>query len=124
MKRTKKENGMYRALIVGWQDFYQKLGIHCNFSKILIPDDPGGFSRIIIMAKGITPESAFQFCRQDFPCEKSKSGAQASHYVNSQNLNKWAVSISGREAKNGAYAIRIHDHVGKKWKLDKEEVKK
>ncbi|MDP2946408.1 MAG: hypothetical protein Q8N61_03090 [bacterium] len=99
----KKENsfvvGDYAELIADWQEFYRELGINCSLSGVTIPDDPGGFGRVIIVAQGITPQSVFNLCVKNFPCWK---------YTN-DDLDK--IVTSDRIAKDGAYAIWVRDRV-------------
>lgn len=89
----------YAELLADWQTFYRDIGIDWDLSGVVIPDDPGGFSRVIIMAKGIMPQSAYDLCAKNFPCWK---------YTN-DNLDK--IVTSERTAKDGAYVIRVRDRV-------------
>ncbi|MFH1346991.1 MAG: hypothetical protein ABIH10_01950, partial [Spirochaetota bacterium] len=97
------ENGRvsdsYAALIADWQAFYRSLGINCDLSGVRIPDDQGGFGRVIVMAQGVTSQSAYNLCAKNFPCWK----------YTDKNLDK-AVT-SERTTRNGAYAIRVRDRV-------------
>lgn len=86
-------------ILADWQTFYRCLGISCDFSNIVIPNDPGGFGRVIIMAQSITPQSAYNLCAKNFSCWK----------YTDKNLDE--VVISDRNAKNGPYAIRVRDGV-------------
>lgn len=99
----KKENPFagndYLKLIVDWEAFYRGLGVNCDLSGVCIPDDPGGFNRVIIMAQGITPQSAYDLCAKNFPCWK----------YTDKNLDE--VVESERTTQNAAYAIRIRDCV-------------
>jgi len=94
-----KVNSDYLKLLVNWQAFYHNLGINCDLSDIRIPDDPGGFGRVIIMAQGITPQLAYDLCAKNFPCWK---------YTN-DSLDK--IVTSERTTKDGPYAIRIRDRI-------------
>jgi hypothetical protein len=87
------------SLIHDWQNFYQDLGIESYFSGVRIPDDPGGFERVIIMAPGIMSQKAYDFCARDFKCWK---------WID-KNLDE--IIVSDRTTKNGPYAIRIRDRV-------------
>ena len=89
----------YADLLADWQEFYRGLGLDCDLSDVVIPDDPGGFGRVIIMAKGITPQSAYDFCVKNFPCWK----------YTDKSLDE--IVTSERTIQNGAYAIRIRDRV-------------
>ena len=102
-KFLKKQNpfalGDYSEPLADWQSFYHSLGINCDLSGVVIPDDPGGFSRVIIMVQDITPQSVYDLCVKNFPCWK----------YTDKNLNE--IIESERTAGNGAYAIRIRDRV-------------
>jgi len=87
------------VIIEEWKKLYFTLGISCDFSEVVIPDDPGGFSRVIIMAKGVTPQWAYDKCSGLFRCWKWTD----------RNLDK--VVTSDRTAKNGPYVIRVRDRV-------------
>jgi len=89
----------YAGLISEWQVFYHGLGIDCDLSGIRIPDDPGGFGRIIIVVQGIAPQSAYDLCAKNFPCWK----------YTDKSLSE--IMESERTARNGAYAIRVRDRV-------------
>ena len=102
-KFLKKQNpfvhGDCLELIASWQAFYHDLGIDCDLSGVIIPNDPGGFGRVIIMAQGITPQSAYDLCAKSFPCWK----------YTDNNLDK--IVTSDRTTKDGSYAIRVRDRV-------------
>ena len=87
------------VIIEEWKKLYFTLGISCDFSEVVIPDDPGGFSRVIIMVKGVTPQWAYDKCSGLFRCWKWTD----------KNLDE--VVTSDRNAKNGPYAIRVRDRV-------------
>jgi hypothetical protein len=93
------ENNAYADLISDWQAFYHEMGIDCDLSRVIIPNNPGGFDRVIIMAQGITPQSGYDLCAKNFPCWK----------YTDKNLDE--IIISDRTTKSGAYAIRVRDCV-------------
>ena len=99
VKKIFLTNSPYAALLVDWQAFYLGFGIDCDLSGVRIPDDPGGFGRVIITAQGITPQSAYDLCVKNFPCWK----------FTDRNLDE--IVASERTAKDGAYAIRVRDRV-------------
>ena len=82
-----------------WHSFYHSLGIKCDLSGVQIPDDPGGFDRVIIVTPGITPQTALDLCQKNFKCWKWTD----------KNLNQ--ITTSDRTTKNGPYAIRIRNRV-------------
>jgi len=89
-----------RELIIKeWEKLYTFLAMPCDLSQVVIPDDPGGFNRVIIMAQGVTPQWAYDKCSGLFRCWK---------WID-KNLDE--VVISDRTPKNGLYAIRVHDRV-------------
>ena len=89
----------YSPLLADWEAFYRNLGIDCGLSDVIIPDDPGGFNQVIVMAKGITPQSAYDLCAKNFPCWKCTD----------DDLDK--IVTSDRTAKDGSYAIRVRNRV-------------
>jgi len=91
--------GDFPPFLTDWQSFYRDLGISCDLSGVIIPDDPGELKRILIMAQGITPQSGYDLCAKNFPCWK----------YTKKNLDD--IVISERTTKNGAYAIRVRDRV-------------
>jgi hypothetical protein len=99
LKKQNPFENVANGIISEWESFYADLGIKCDLGGIRIPADPGGFLRVIIVAKGITPQSAYDLCSQNFKCWKWTS----------DNLDK--IVTSERTAQNGHYAIRIRDRV-------------
>ncbi len=93
------DRNQYADLIQDWQNFYHDLGIDCELSNIHIPEDPGGFKRVLIMVPEITSQTAFDLCQKDFKCWKWTE----------KNLDE--IVISYRNAKNSPYVIRIRDRV-------------
>lgn len=85
-------------IIAEWQVFYRALGINCDLSNVTIPDNPGDFNRVIIMAQGITPKVALDLCKKHFSC---------SCYRGSYNLDKDITSE--RTTQNGPYAVRFRN---------------
>ena len=85
--------------LADWQSFYHSVGIGCDLSDVVIPKNPGGFDRVIIVAKGITPQSAFNLCVKNFPCWKNMD----------EDLDGRVVS--DRSSEKGHYAIRVRDNI-------------
>src|SRR3989344_637888 len=51
-----------------WKKFYQEVfGLTVNFSAVQIPDVQADFSRLIIVASGITLNAAMEACKKRFP---------------------------------------------------------
>lgn len=86
-------------LATEWEDFYRDIGIDCDLSQVVIPDDPGGFSRVLIVVAEVTPQWIYDKSNALFPCWKWTDG----------NLDE--IIISERIAKDRPYAIRVHDRV-------------
>ena len=56
-------------LLDGWKNFYQKFfGIDLDLSQVRIPERRQGFNRLIVVAKGLTPNQVFETCQEHFPC--------------------------------------------------------
>lgn len=91
----------YSVLISDWQDFYQDLfGIKLDFPSLQIPEKQKGFDRLIIIAKGMTPQRLFDKCKELFPCWKWTD----------ESLDE-VVTYSDRRAKDSPYAIWFRDQV-------------
>jgi len=87
-------------IIAEWESFYASIGYPCgDLSGVRIPENPNDANRAIIMAQGITPQSAYDLCDKNFKCWKRTS----------ESLDE--IVISERTAQNGPYAIRVRDRV-------------
>ncbi len=88
-------------LISEWEKFYKNLfGIKADFSNLQIPKKQKGFDRLIVMAQGITPQTAFNKCEELFPCQK---------WTN--RILDEVVTHSDRIAKDSSYAVWFRDRV-------------
>jgi hypothetical protein len=86
-----------------WRDFYRKLfNLELDFSGIRIPPTEGGFSRLIVIAKGITSELAYTACKQLFNCDK--------FHFNEASLDE-VITHNTRTAARDSYAVRTRDSV-------------
>ena len=80
-----------------WWGFYNEFfGIDVDFSGVRIPDDPGGFCRIIGMTPNFSAQHIFDVCNQNFTCWK-----------HAEDL----IVQSDRTTENGPYFIRVRDRV-------------
>lgn len=58
-----------QELVANWQSFYQKFfGEQYDFSEVRIPPYQLDFDRVIIVAKGLTPNKVFEVMQKHFPC--------------------------------------------------------
>ncbi|HXF44163.1 MAG TPA: hypothetical protein VNK70_01730 [Candidatus Paceibacterota bacterium] len=90
----------FSDVIAEWERFYQKyFGMEVDLSVVRIPDDPGGFERVLLIAADLTPNMVFEVCKSKFPSRK---------YV--EDLDR-DVPQNERDPKDGAYAIRVRDRV-------------
>lgn len=88
------------TLISYWQNFYNDVfGIEADFSNLQIPNKQSGFDRLIVVAKGITPQLIYDKCEGSFSCWKWTD----------KNLDE--IIESERTAKNDAYAIWVRNKV-------------
>lgn len=56
-----------QEIIAAWEAFYFKyFEIDVDLSGIRIPDDPGGFERVLIVVQGLTFNQAFDVCAAKF----------------------------------------------------------
>jgi hypothetical protein len=54
-----------------WQFFYKAFfGMDVDFSNVRIPERRLGFDRLLIIAKGLTPNQVYKACKRNFPCFK------------------------------------------------------
>lgn len=86
-------------LISEWKEFYLKyFKIKADFSgiNITIPEDPE-FTRLIIVAQGITINQIYDVCAASFPCQRYRD-----------DLDKW-VYKNDRNPKKGNYAVWFRD---------------
>lgn len=90
--------GDFSGVLLDWQNFYRKVfGIEVDFlSNLVIPAQPEGFDRLLIIADGITPQRLYDKCVQLFPSWKWTDG----------DLDEIVTSD-----RTGAYAIWIRDRV-------------
>jgi len=81
-----------------WPLFYKEVfGLDLDFSKVVIPERKPGFTRLLVLAQGMTPQRLFDKCKELFPSWK----------YTEDNLDK--VITSDRTAKDGPYAIWVRD---------------
>ncbi len=83
-----------------WEEFYRDVvGFEVDLSDVVIPDDPGGFSRVLVIAKGLTIAQVIAACRKHFKV-----------WLYRDDLGE-AVTENDRSPANGSYAIRVRDRV-------------
>lgn len=87
-----------------WESFYQKVfNLTVNLSGVKIPERTAKqkreFTRLIIVACGLTQNQVYKACEDRFPC-----------YRYAQDLDT-AIPTNEREPKNGSYAIWVCDTV-------------
>lgn len=93
----------------GWEKFYRKrFGLMIDFSGVRIPEKQEGFDRLIMVAKGLTPNQAFDACKKNFP---------AWRYID--NLDKATKDLNDREPRTESYAIWVRDRIEADEKLKK-----
>lgn len=82
-----------------WQEFYRKyFRLTVDFSDVVIPEDPGGFDRVIFIPKGLTFAAVIKAMRKRFKV-----------YLYTENLDKDVVNNVRVADKN--YAIRVRERV-------------
>lgn len=88
------------TIITDWQNFYREVfGIDVDFSKLRIPDKKAGFDRLIIVARGMTPQRLYDKCTELFLCWKWTLN----------NLDE--IVNSERTSEDGAYAVWVRDAI-------------
>ena len=86
-------------LLGPWETFYRDLfDLDLDFSSLRIPEKKGGFDRLIIVAKGMTPDKLYAKCQELFTCWKYRN-----------NLD--SVTSDRDSNKMGTYAIWVRDRV-------------
>ena len=86
-------------LLVDWRSFYRQLfDLNLDFSTLQIPKKQEGFSRLLVMAEGMTPNRFYTKCAELFSCWK---------YMD--NLD--AITSDRDPTKQGSYAIWVRDRV-------------
>jgi hypothetical protein len=84
--------------LVDWKSLYKKcFGFDVDFTGLKIPPKKDGFDRLIIVAKGISPNRAYKACEKLFTC-----------YRYTDDLNGATEGRNEREA-NQNYAIWVRD---------------
>jgi len=72
-----------------WQNLYRELfNIEVDFSALQIPAKKEGFDRLIVVAKGITPQIILDQCKKLFPYEISKTDGINLEKVRSERTSK------------------------------------
>ena len=85
--------------LVDWKTLYKKcFGFDVDFTGLKIPEKKDGFERLIIVAKGVSPNRAYKACEKLFTC-----------YRNTDDLNGATEGRNDREA-NQHYAIWVRDN--------------
>ncbi len=83
-----------------WQDFYKKhFDLGFDFSRLSIPEQNPGFDRLIIVARGLTLNQAYDACVKHFPCWRY-----------TDDLDK-AVPDNDRSPASNSYAIWVRNRV-------------
>ncbi len=58
-------------ILLGWKLFYKELfELELDFANLVIPKRKKGFDRLIVVAKGMTPNKLFAKCKELFPVWK------------------------------------------------------
>lgn len=98
-EKAEQKNQDIEQLKKNWEDFYRDIKIEADLSQVEIPEKREGFEKLIIMAKGLTPQKLF---------DKLKELCPAWKYTD-DNLDK--IITSDRSTKEKAYAFWVRDRV-------------
>ena len=82
-----------------WVELYGKHGIVLDISSIMIPAHQPGFDRLIVVAKGLTPNQVYGILVKQFDCWRY-----------TDNLDK-AIAKNDRSPAKGGYTIWVRDRV-------------
>ena len=89
------------VVIPGWQAFYHNyFDLEPDLSNVRIPEKQGDFDRLIVIAKGLTPNRVYSVCAEQFSLREAHQ---------SKNLNL-VVARDERESTQH-YAIWVRDRV-------------
>lgn len=89
-----------------WQEFYRKyFRITVDFSDVLIPDDPGGFERVIFIPKGLTFTTVIKALRKKFDI-----------YLYIKNLDKDVTENVRTTDESYAIRVRRRQETDEEWK--------
>ena len=86
--------------IADWEKFYRDLGVAADFSGLAIPKKQEEFDRLVVVAKGITPQGGYDLCSKLFTCWK----------YTDESLDEIIIH-EDRVAKDGPYAVWVRDRV-------------
>lgn len=65
------KGSLYDQQLLKWQDFYREFfGKEVDISKIAIPEKKADFTRLVVIAEGLTLNQVFKVCQSNFPCWK------------------------------------------------------
>ena len=83
-----------------WERFYgEELGLAVDVSRVTVPDNPGGFDRVIVVTQDVTIKMVLDACRRYFPV-----------WTYTEDLDA-VVAENERTTTGGSYAIRVRDRV-------------
>lgn len=89
-----------------WQEFYRKyFRMSVNFSDVIIPDDPGGFERVIFIPKGLTFAKVIKALRKEFEVDL---------YI--EDLDRDVTENARMANKNYAIRVRQRRESDEEWK--------
>ena len=89
-----------------WQEFYRKyFRITVDFSDVIIPEDPGGFPRVIFIPKGLTFAAVIEALRKKF---------KVSLYI--KDLDKDVTENIRTPEKSYAIRVRGRQEADEEWK--------
>ena len=96
----KKKNpfALLSDILLDWQNFWERMGVHADLRKVKVPKKPKGFDRLLV--NPMTPQKAYDLCLSKFKCWK----------YTSESLDK-IISHEDRSAVGGAYAVWVRERV-------------
>lgn len=99
-KRLVEATPTLQEMLADWSNFYKEVfGLDLDFSGVAIPEHKPGFDRLLVIAKGMTPQRLFNKCKELFPSWK---------YTDT-DLDKVIKSV--RTSQDGHYAVWVRDRV-------------
>lgn len=96
-------------ILAEWVSFYREVfGEEVDFSGLRVPERRDGFNRLIVVAKGMTPESVFQKCRALFKAWKYTIDRSLDEVVFDADDG---VEQKYRQSDHKTYAVWVRDRV-------------
>ena len=84
-----------------WEDFYRnEFGLAVDLSQVAVPDNPGRFDRVIVVAQGVTIKMVLDACQKYFNVWTYVDDLDATVIKNDPRVSReWIVCNSGEGSR-------------------------